>query len=73
MVSSAPNNNSNIKDKDGTNNDVNYNAGLIPIVKFDNGRTEKINRMEYVFSSIDAETGDEVSLMRYQLPLKLAW
>jgi nucleoside-triphosphatase THEP1 len=64
---------SNIKDKDGTNNDVNYNAGLIPIVKFDNGRTEKINRMEYVFSSIDAETGDEVSLMRYQLPLKLAW
>jgi hypothetical protein len=64
---------SSIKDNDGANNDVNNNVGLIPIVKFDNGRTEKINRMEYIFSSIDAETGDEVSLMRYQLPLKLAW
>jgi nucleoside-triphosphatase THEP1 len=46
--------------------------GLIPIVRFDSGRVEKIQRLEYQFHTID-EGGHEITLTRYQLPLKLAW
>lgn len=42
----------------------------IPIVRFDNGRVEKISRVEAVRYNPDGGLG---ALVRRQLPLKLAW
>ena len=47
-----------------------FDADQIPVVRFDNGRIEKIARVEAVRYNPD---GGEGVLVRKQLPLKLAW
>ena len=56
---------------------VNGSRGIIeswkddlPVVRFDNGRVEKVNRVEAVRYNPDGGVG---VLVRRQLPLRLAW
>ena len=67
------------KDMDsGTRGLVNGSRGVIesfdsedtPTVRFDNGRVERIGRVEAVRYNPDGGSG---ALVRKQLPLKLAW
>lgn len=43
--------------------------GLVPIVRFDCGREEVVGKVEFEVQSL----GGEGTLVRYQVPLKLAW